>query len=111
MPSLRVQVALKRRYSSDRWAAVLLQALASGCLVLATRESGFYDLVPPDFVSDLGLESHDVTGMATRLRDILDDPSKFSYLRSGLLDHITEQHSWQAYQSRILDAYASRGII
>lgn len=92
-------------------AAVLLQALASGCLVLATRESGFYDLVPPDFVSDLGLESHDVTGMATRLRDILDDPSKFSYLRSGLLDHITEQHSWQAYQSRILDAYASRGII
>lgn len=92
-------------------AAVLLQALASGCLVLATRESGFSDLVPVDLQAELVLERHNVSEMATKLRAALDNPARVVGMRHTLLGHVTDNHSWQVYQSRILEEYTGRGII
>jgi glycosyltransferase involved in cell wall biosynthesis len=83
---------------------VLLEAMANGTPVVASRTGGIVDTVR-DRETGLLCEPGDPSSLATQLLQLLNDPSLRESLSKGAYHRIEDEFSWEVLTGRLLDVY------
>jgi glycosyltransferase involved in cell wall biosynthesis len=88
---------------------VLIEAIARGLPVVSTRVSGIPDLLAHRRGSLV--EPGDVSGLATTLAELLDDPEAAAAQAEAALRHVREHYTtevnWAVLEGRIRSALAT----
>jgi len=78
-----------------------LEAMAAGVPVVASRLGGLPELIGPERC----LPPNDPAPLATRLRELMDDPSRRRAEGEALLARARERHSEERFTRRLLELY------
>jgi glycosyltransferase involved in cell wall biosynthesis len=98
VPSVRDE-----RGNVDGLPNVLLEAMAAGCVIVASRVGGIPDVVEPER-NGLLVPPGDPPALAAALRRLRDDPQLRSRLASAARE-TARQHSWTSYGDRLIRGY------
>ena len=98
VPSVRDE-----RGNVDGLPNVLLEAMAAGCVIVASRVGGIPDVVEPER-NGLLVPPGDPPALAAALRRLRDDPQLRSRLASASRE-AARQHSWTSYGDRLIGGY------
>ncbi len=85
-------------------AMVMAQALACGCPVIATPDSGAADLYS-DGIEGYIVPPRNADALADRLQHLADDPSRHAPLRAAALRRVQSIGGWSTYGARALQLY------
>jgi glycosyltransferase involved in cell wall biosynthesis len=98
VPSVRDE-----RGNVDGLPNVLLEAMAAGCVIVASRVGGIPDVVEAER-NGLLVPPGDPPALAAALRRLRDDPQLRSRLASAARE-TARQHSWTSYGDRLIRGY------
>jgi len=89
---------------------VLLEAMAAGCAVIASRAAGIPDVMT-DGVDGILVEEKDVAGLAAALTRLAGDPALRQRLGAAARDMVTRRLSWDRAARTFEESYAAAAAL
>ena len=81
-------------------ALVMAEAMACGCPVIASRNTGASDLFT-DGIEGFIVPPRDVAALTNRLQGLADDPARRDAMSAAALDRVNGMDGWSAYGDRM----------
>jgi glycosyltransferase involved in cell wall biosynthesis len=106
LPSVELTCYGKPIVVSELLGLAVLEAMASGTPVIASRVGGVPEIVR-DGETGFLVQPGDVAELHERLREVLADPALARRLGANARQHVLERFTWQAVAERCLAAYSA----
>jgi glycosyltransferase involved in cell wall biosynthesis len=91
----------------DGFGMVLAQAMACGCPVIGSRNTGTEDILSADASEGFVVPIRDSEAIARRLQQLADDADMRDRMSRAALDRVKHLGGWRDYGSQALDAYTA----
>jgi glycosyltransferase involved in cell wall biosynthesis len=89
----------------DGFGMVMSQAMACGCVVVASRHTGAEDLFT-DGQEGFIVPVRDADALAQRLQQLADDPALRQHMSLQALQRVRQAGGWHEYGEQAMAAYA-----
>ncbi len=89
----------------DGFGLVLAEAMACGCPVIGSRNTGTEDLLSADGCEGFVVPVRDSDAIARRLQQMADDPSLRAWMSGAAINRVRQLGGWRDYGSEALATY------